>query len=147
MNKNGSSYSLSSRTVVKGVEQGLYLCRSGPFTINAPFTIYGSVLCTIYCGSVLCAYNATPRPLPKMKTCRRYRQVCSMPTFKVQHNDDGCCHLLVMCLLCFNISSTVTFKIRPNIFAIHSILLEHCSKDSVRKQQYNSIIAKHKGWD
>jgi len=30
---NGSSYSSSSQTVVKGVEQGLYLCTSCPFTI------------------------------------------------------------------------------------------------------------------
>ena len=44
--------------------------------------------------------------LPEMKTCCRYGQVCLR--FKVQHNYDGCCHSLVICLLCFNISSMLT---------------------------------------
>ena len=57
-----------------------------------------------------CTHNvATHVTLPEMKTCfsidyiiyasgmGKYGQV--HPCFKVQHKDDGCCHLLVICFI------------------------------------------------
>jgi len=51
---------------------------------------------------IILPHHVTP---PEMKTCCRYGQVS--PRLRCS-NDDGCCHLLVICLLCFNLSSTVT---------------------------------------
>jgi len=46
--RNDSSYSSSSHTVVKRVEQGLYLCRSGPFAIGVPSMHHLLWVCFMY---------------------------------------------------------------------------------------------------
>ena len=53
---NGSSYSSSSQTVVKGMEQGLYLCTSCPFTIGMHHLLW---VCFMYylLWVCLCAYS------------------------------------------------------------------------------------------
>ena len=73
---------------------------------------------------------------PKWRLAAGTGKYAQRPHFKVQHNDGGCCPFLVICLLCFNISSTVTFEIRSNILQF----IPYCWSSAARIQSESSTI-------
>ena len=115
--------------------------------------ITNSIKCKV---RLVCRLQSVPHPMKSahimlphtshclkfMKTCWRYGQMC--PRFKVQQNDDGCCHLLVF-VYCASIKTEllridlgggaeISSKLGWIFFwKRDSILLQHCSKDSVRR--------------
>ena len=151
---NGSSYSSSSHTVVKGVEQGLYLCRLGPFAIGVPSMHHLHIpwdLSTMilrpwcvrldwYITSNLCH---TQWRMPHHVHCPKWRlaagtgKCAQRPRFKVQHSDDGCCPFLVICLLCFNMIAQLSHSKLGQIFLQ---FIPYCWSIAARIQSESSTI-------